>query len=120
MSKITLDSLIKQKEKLLNKQPKTTSLEVKSLGGSITIQAPTASMAKDAQEMKDGDNYIVYQCVTEPNLKDSKLQAEFGCDEPLSIVEQLFEPGEIPQIAVECLKLAGYIEGIKVVNEIKN
>ena len=120
MSKVTLDSLIKQKEKLLNKTPKTATIEVESLGGSITIQAPTASMAKDAQEMKDGDNYIVYQCVIEPNLKDANLQKEFGCTSPLDIVEKIFEAGSIPQIAVECLKLAGYIEGVKVINDLKN
>ena len=38
----------------------------------------------------------------------------------MEIVEKIFAPGEIPQIAVECLKLAGYVDGVKAVDDIKN
>ena len=48
------------------------------------------------------------------------IRDAYGCVEPMEIVEKIFEPGEIPQIAVECLKLAGYIDGVKAVDDIKN
>ena len=51
------------------------------------------------------------------------LRAAFlqpGGKDPMEIVDKIFEPGEIPQIAIECLKLAGYIDGVKVVDDIKN
>ena len=70
--------------------------------------------------MENGDAYIVYSCVKEPCLKSKELQEAFGCIDPMEIVEKIFEPGEIPMIAVECLKLAGYIDGVKAVDELKN
>ena len=121
-TKITLQELIRRKEQMIEskKQPKTATLFVKSLGGTITIESPTSALAKDAQEMDNGDAYMVYSCVTEPCLKSKELQTEFGCVDPMEIVDMIFEPGEIPQIAIECLKLAGYVDGVKVVDDIKN
>ena len=121
-TKITLQELIRRKEQMLEskKQPKTATLFIKSLGGTITIESPTAALARDAQEMDNGDAYMVYSCVVEPCLKSKELQTEFCCVDPMEIVEKIFEVGEIPQIAVECLKLAGYVDGVKVVNDIKN
>jgi len=120
MAKVSLKELLERKEKLLNKKEKTGNVFVKSLEGTIKIKAPTASLAKTAQEMDDGDAYLVYQCVIDPNLKDTNLQKEFECDEPIEIVEKIFDVGEIPQIAVEILKLAGYVDGVKLVDDIKN
>lgn len=121
-TKITLDELIRRKEQMLEskKKAKTGTLYVKSLDGTITIQSPTSAMAKESQDMDNGDAYIVYSCVTEPCLKAKELQEAFGCVDPMEIVDKIFEPGEIPMIAVECLKLAGYIDGVKVVDDLKN
>lgn len=121
-TKITLQELIRRKEQMLEAKriPKTANLYIKSLGGTITIESPTAALAKDAQEMDNGDAYMVYSCVTEPCLKSRELQEAFGCIDPMEIVDKIFDPGEIPQIAIECLKLAGYIDGVKVVDDIKN
>ena len=121
-TKITLAELIRRKEQMLEskKKPKTATLYIKSLGGTITIESPTSDLARDAQDMDNGDAYMVYSCVTEPCLKSKELQMAFECVEPMEIVEKVFEPGEIPQIAVECLKLAGYVDGVKAVDDIKN
>ena len=121
-TKITLQELIRRKEQMLEskKKPKTGTLYIKSLDGTIIIESPTASMAKESQDMENGDAYIVYSCVKEPCLKSKELQEAFGCIDPMEIVEKIFEPGEIPMIAVECLKLAGYIDGVKAVDELKN
>ena len=119
---LTLKDIIAKKQAILEskKTPKTAQLYVKSLDGVITIKAPDAGIAQDAVGMDNGDIYAVYQCVIEPNLKDKELQAEFGCVEPMDIVKVLFDEGEIPQIAQEALKLAGYIDGVEKVKEIKN
>ena len=121
-TKITLQELIRRKEQMLEskRKPKTASLYIKSLGGTITIESPTAALARDAQEMENGDAYMVYSCVTEPCLKSKELQTEFECIDPMEIVDKIFEPGEIPQIAMECLRLAGYVDGVKVVDDVKN
>ena len=121
-TKITLQELLRRKEQMLEdkKKPKTATLYVKSLDGTIQIESPTSALAREAQDMENGDNYMVYSCVTEPPLKSKELQEAFDCVEPMEIVEKIFEPGEIPQIAIECLKLAGYVDGVKAVDDIKN
>ena len=121
-TKITLAELIRRKEQMLEskKKPKTATLYIKSLGGTITIESPTADLARDAQDMDNGDAYMVYSCVTDPCLKSKELQTAFECVEPMEVVEKIFAPGEIPQIAVECLRLAGYVDGVKAVDDIKN
>lgn len=122
-TKLTIQELVSRKEQMLGskKQKKTKDLYVKSLDGVITIVEPDAALARDAQEMEEsGDAYIVYSCVTEPCLKSKELQEAFGCVEPMEIVEKIFDVGEIPQIAVECIRLAGYIDGVKPIDDIKN
>ena len=121
-TKITLKELLARKEAMLEskKKPKTAELYIKSLDGTITVEGPTSALARDAQDMDDGDVYLCYQCVIEPNLKSKELQDAFGCVTPMEIVEKIFSPGEVPQISVECLKLSGYIDGVKAVEAVKN
>jgi hypothetical protein len=122
-TKLTLKELVRRKEQVLEskKKKKTRDLYIKSLDAVITIEEPDAALARDAQEMDEkGDNYIVYSCVIEPCLKSKELQEAYECVEPMDIVEKVFAAGEIPQIAIECIKLAGYIDGVKVVEDIKN
>ena len=122
-TKLTLKELVRRKEQVLEskKKKKTRDLYIKSLDAVITIEEPDAALARDAQEMDEkGDNYIVYSCVIEPCLKSKELQEAYECVEPMDIVEKVFAAGEIPQIAIECIKLAGFIDGVKVVEDIKN
>ena len=121
-NKLTIKDLLKRKEDISSKRVKETkSLYVKSLDGVISIQKPDRALCLDALGMdQDGDSYMVYNCVVEPNLKDPELQQEYGCVTPMEIAEKLFEPGEIAGIARECVSLAGYGDSVTVVDEIKN
>lgn len=123
-TKLTLDELMRRKEQILaaKKKKEKAVLYIPSLDANITIEEPTAELVNDALEMDkgDGDRYLIYHCIVEPKLKDNRIQEEFNCTEPTDIVDMLFKPGEIPMIAVEAMKLAGYIEGIKNVETIKN
>jgi len=121
-TKLTLKDLIARKEQMFEakKQKKTKQLYIKSLDSIIAIESPDGTLAREAQEMDNGDVFMVYQCVTEPCLKSKELQTAFECVEPMEIVEKIFDVGEIPQIAVECLRLAGYVDGVKAVDELKN
>ena len=56
----------------------------------------------------------------EPDLHSKELQDAYGCTYPEEIVEKLFDAGEITPIAMECMKLAGYIDSVKLVEEVKN
>ena len=105
-TKITLAELIKRKEQVLEakKNVKRARVYVKSLGGEIVIKAPTKSLATESAEME----------------KDGELQEAYGCTYPEEIVEKIFDDGEISPIAMECMKLAGYIDSVKLVEEVKN
>ena len=118
-TKLTLAELLKRKEQMLaaKKTKKTLDLYVKSIDATITIEEPSGALCRDANDMEpgEGDKYMCYECVKEPDLKSKEAQEAFGCAEPMDIVEVVFKAGEIPQIAIECMKLAGYMGGVEQV-----
>ena len=118
-TKLTLAELLKRKEQMLEskKVKKTQDLYVKSIDATITIEEPTGALCRDANDMEpgEGDKYLCYECIKEPNLKSKEVQEAFGCAVPMDVVDVIFAPGEIPQIAIECMKLAGYMGGVEAV-----
>lgn len=118
-TKLTLQELMRRKEQMLEakKTKKTLDLYVKSIDAVITIEEPDGALCRDANDMEagEGDKYMCYECIKEPNLKAKEVQDGFGCKEPMDIVDIVFAPGEIPQIAIECMKLAGYMGGVEAV-----
>lgn len=124
-TKITLTELIAKAEqkKAAKAKPVTAEVYVKSLDGTIVLQAPTSQMMADIVKMEadEGNSYLVYQCCIEPKLKDKELQEAYGCSVPTDIVENLFDPGEIAALSIECAKLAGYGDGsVNIVDTVKN
>ena len=118
-TKLTLAELLRRKEQMLEskKTKKTQDLYVKSIDATITIEEPTGSLCRDANDMEagEGDKYLCYECIIEPNLKSKEVQDAFDCAVPMDVVDIIFAPGEIPQIAIECMKLAGYMGGVEAV-----
>lgn len=118
-TKLTLAELLKRKEQMLEskKTKKKADLYVKSIDATITISEPDGALCRDANDMEagEGDKYMCYECIVEPDLKSKEAQEAFGCTVPMDIVELVFAPGEIPQIAIECMKLAGYMGGVEAV-----
>lgn len=118
-TKLTLAELMRRKEQILaaKKTKQTKNLYIASLDAVITIEEPDGALCRDANDMEpgEGDKYMCYECIKEPNLKSQEAQDAFGCTEPMDIVELIFKAGEIPQIAIECMKLAGYMGGVEAV-----
>ena len=101
------------------KQVKIHELQVKSLDGTVKVQAPDRALCLDAMDMgHDGDLYVIYECMVEPSLKDKALQEACGCTTPVDVVQAVFSPGEIAQLSAKLIELAGYGDG--VVTEVKN
>ncbi|MEH6940776.1 phage tail assembly chaperone [Bacillus sp. JJ722] len=127
IKKITLTDVIKNKEKYQVRDDVTQDLIIDRLDGIITIQKPerslcleTIQMAHDPNQADKSNVFVVYNSIVEPNLKDKDLQKEFGCVEPQDIVEKIFEPGEVDEIAKACFALAGYGNSISKVKDLKN
>jgi len=124
--KLTITDLLKEKEKYQVKEGVTEDLFISRMGASVTLEKPNRSLCIEALSMKDengetdGDVFLVYNTIIEPNLKDSELQKEFGCVEPTDIVEKIFEPGEIVGISGRALELAGYGDSVSSVDDLKN
>lgn len=123
MKKITIKDLIAKAEQSKTDKKELRQLYVTSLDGTITIIKPDRSMVLEAMDMEneeDGDRYLVYNCVVDPNLKDKDLQNAYKTISPLDIVDKVFDPGEVASISKEIVRLAGYIDSVKVVDDIKN
>ncbi|QPQ30981.1 phage tail assembly chaperone [Lysinibacillus sp. JNUCC 51] len=125
--KLTLTDLIKEKEKYQVKSNITKDLFIKRIGASITIKKAERAlclecieMANDPEREDMADIHMLYNTVTEPNLKDTELHEAYDCKEPYDIVEKIFEPGEIASIAGEGMELSGYGSGVKAVEDLKN
>ena len=120
-TKLTLAELLRRKEQMLadKKVKKTKDLYIKSIDAIITITEPDAALCRDANDMEpgEGDKYMCYECIKEPDIKSKEVQEAFECASPMDVVELIFAPGEIPQIAIECMRLAGYMGGVE---EVKN
>ncbi|MEW8957784.1 MAG: phage portal protein [Moorella sp. (in: firmicutes)] len=123
MAQVKLSDLIAQAEKRKEQKKVRKQLYIKSLDGEITVEKPSRALCLDALDMgsNEGDAYLVYECVVEPSLKNPELQAAYGCTQPLEIVDKIFEPGEVAQIAKTLVEMAGYGDGaVKVVEDLKN
>lgn len=120
--KLTIADLIDAKEKFDEKKKETKDVYVEELGAVVTIEKPTRKLIMESIEMgnEGGDDFLVYNCITEPNLKDSELQKIYGCVEPTDIVEKIFNMGSTKGIAEQVLSLAGFDSKVTAVDELKN
>lgn len=121
-TKLTLDELIRRKMQIqeAKRQRKTKELYIESLDGTITLTEPSREVLSDASQIEDAyavNRYVVYNCVTSPNLKSAELQEAFDCAEPYDIVDQLFSYGEVMQIGGFLNTLSGINGGVE---EVKN
>lgn len=123
---ISIAELLQRKDQLKKKSNKTANLYIDSLDSEIVIKAPDRQLAfelisKAQAGDQTADAFAVLQCVIEPNLKDSSLQEGLGVLSPLDVVDALFSPGEVAAISSHILKLSGFGNGVKQVDEeVKN
>lgn len=113
---ISVADLLDRKDEIKDKQNDTKLIYVVSLDDYIEIKKPSRELIADVFEMSspsEADAMVVYECVVNPNLKDSELQKGFGCIEPTDIVDLIFDPGEIAGISGNCMEFAGFggVEG---------
>lgn len=103
---VSINELIAKREEI--KARKSQKLTIQTSIGEVVAKKPTTLLMTEALGL-DGDNdeYIVYNCLVEPNLKDKDLQQAYDCSEPMDIVGKLFEFGEIKAISDVLIKSVG-------------
>lgn len=128
MKKLTIQDLLKNKEKNKAKKAGETTVKIERLDATVTFENPDRALCLDALEMArnpettdQADKFLVYTIMKEPNLKDAELQKAYECVEPMDIVDEIFEIGEISEIAMIALEKAGVKRGtVSVVEDLKN
>lgn len=128
IKKLTIQDLIRNKDKNKAKKAGETTIKIERLGATVTFENPDRMLCLDAIEMArnpetadNADKFLVYSVMKEPNLKDPELQKAYECVEPIDIVDEIFEIGEITEIAVLALEKGGVKRGtISVVEDLKN
>ena len=115
--RLTIAELIDKKEMFFGKKKTTKEIYVEQLDATITIEKPDRSLILESLELEKGqDDFLIYNCIVEPNLKDAELQKAYGCVEPTDIVEKIFDLGSIKGIAEQALKMAGFESKVAVVS----
>ena len=86
-TKLTLAELLRRKEQMIasKKIKKTMDLYIKSIDSVITIEEPDGALCRDANDMEagEGDKYMCYECIKEPDIKSKEVQDAFGCAVPM-------------------------------------
>ncbi|OHW62168.1 phage XkdN-like protein [Andreesenia angusta] len=120
-SVLSAKDLIAKKGLIEKKKTKNISIEVSELGVMI-FKTPTTEDLMDANEYSGrAQDFLVFNCSVEPNLRNQELQEAFGVATPIEIVRELLLPGEIHNIAELLSSSAGFNdESAKLVNDIKN
>ncbi|MED4701611.1 hypothetical protein P9436_21470 [Lysinibacillus capsici] len=121
--RLTVTDLMKEKEKYHVKDDVTEVVLVERLGVEVVLRKPEKSLCVDTMKMSrdenndtDADEYMVYNTMVEPNLKDPELKKAYGCTLPTEIVSKIFEPGEIALLSEIGFELAGYKKsGVKAI-----
>lgn len=120
-NQVKLSDLIAKASEIKNSKKEVKEIHIKSLDGTIKVQKPSRDICMAAYENDRSDEYLVYECVVEPNLKDKNLHETYGVVDPLDIVSEVFEAGEISYLGMTLLSLAGYDDlAVKLVDDIKN
>lgn len=103
---VSINELIAKREEI--KSRKCQKLTINTSIGEVVARKPSNSLMAEALGL-DGNNdeYVVYNCLVEPNLKDKDLQKAYECAEPMDIVGKLFEFGEIKAISDVLIKSVG-------------
>lgn len=124
MAVATIQELIARREAIAAKKKQLYELETSV--GTIICRAPSAAILSEADSMSDrasdSNAYLVYNCVVEPDLRNSELQKAYNTFDPLDIVGAIFQTGEIARIAGKLVELAGYKGKIasKIHEQVKN
>lgn len=123
---ITIEDILKRKDFYKNKKVETKELYIRSIDSNIVIKKPDKELMYDVSDMsdkgndKDADNYLVYESIVEPNLKDPKLQEAFkdSIENPMDILFEIFDPMEVSGIASQIVIFAG-LNGVKEIEDVK-
>lgn len=119
---LTLDDILKRKEFFENRKNEVITLDIETLNCLVKVKKTDITLYNECMSMDspEGDKRLIYECMVEPNLKNTELIEAFDCFTPLDIVEKIFDPLEIYSLTSAIIEVAGYNSVSKVIEETKN
>lgn len=103
---ISINELIAKREEINAR--KAQKLTIETSIGEVVAKKPTASIMSEALGLEsNNDQYLVYNCIIEPDLKDKELQQAYECIEPMDIVDKVFDVGEVKAISTVLVESVG-------------
>ena len=125
--KLTVAELIKRQEEFIRKKEevKTLDLYIEELDAEITITNIEDSLAMEANSLGEDfkhsrDEYVLYNIMKEPNLKDAELQKAYNCAEPLDIVTKILSLNTVSKIVIKAMEFSGFNSKVTIVDKVKN
>lgn len=119
--------LINKKNIIEDKKNKTIEIEVPDLGAfkfrlpNINDYNDSEAYGKSRKDNVKANDYLLYTCCLEPDLKDPELQKAYGTKDPVDIVDKIFLFGEINTLSDILIKKAGFDkEVMNVYEKLKN
>lgn len=121
----SIEELIKMKAKKDEEADKIYTMYSDSIECDIKFKKANRFDIMTARDMSsyDADPYIIYNHVIEPNLKDTKLQKAYECDNPLDIVDKIFDkPEDLISISLAIIGKNKNINEVarEVMSDVKN
>lgn len=103
---VSISDLIAKREEI--KERKAQKMTIMTSIGEVVAKKPSAYLMAEAFGLDEGgDEYLVYNCIEELNLKDKELQEAYDCHDPIDIVNKLFDFGEIKGISTILISAVG-------------
>ena len=123
MAVASIQELIAQRELIDERKKRLYDFETSI--GTIVVKPPSAALMAEADKMRDnyeGNVFLVYSCIIEPDLRNAELQKAYKVVSPMDIVTALFKHGEVVRITDKLMEIAGFRDNItsKIHEEIKN
>ena len=115
--------LINKKKIIEDKKNKTIEIEVPDIGAfkfrlpDINDYNDSEAYGKSRKDNLKSNNYLLYACCLEPDLKDPELQKAYEVKDPVDIVDKIFLFGEVGTIADILIKKAGFDKEVMGVYE---
>lgn len=124
--KLTLSALIAKKAEKEAARNRSEDMYIESLGGSITVTAPSRSifykaidMTEDTVESQVYSNmFLVYNAVS--LFRNQELLDAYEVIDNVDIVDRLLTIAEIKEVANKVMELGGFSKPEEVQEEVKN
>lgn len=117
MKTLSVEELLKSKKIIEDRSKNTIIIDIAELGA-FEFRCPSSSEVAESVEISDA--YLVSICTVSPDITNESLLKGFECSNGEQLIEKIFLPGQIKNIATEIMKLAGYSNELEVIKNIKN